>query len=151
VIVAKPVAVTPKPAAPMQFEAPSRVEAPRPLPAPIPKSVKPFIAPAPVAPPRPAPARKAPVASSPELLDKPTPSFRASQATRAAHVAAPVVAPKSLDCPNCSAKVPPTVRRCRCGFEMPHFASQIPSLPLSPEERAAFLAALAPTGNDPSH
>jgi hypothetical protein len=89
--------------------------------------------------------------TTPLVLDKPTPSFRASQANKAEQVkVAPAQPATSQDCPNCYGKVAPNAKRCRCGFEMPLAASQIPSLSLSAEDRAAFLAALAPLGSDSS-
>ena len=98
------------------------------------------------------PVAPAPAASTapptPTIVHKPTTAFRAAQANKAAQVETAVSGPAKQECPNCYAKVPATAKRCRCGFEMPLFSSQIPSLAMSPEDRAAFLAALAPTGND---
>lgn len=100
------------------------------------------------APPRPVPqARASATPPAPAIGDAPTPSFRASQATKAEQITAAPARPTAQECPNCSANVPLNVRRCRCGFEMPN-PSQIPSLAMSPEDRAAFLAALAPTRRD---
>ncbi len=88
-----------------------------------------------------------PAAPAPTITRDPTPAFRATQATKAAQVAAPVGPPKQ-DCQNCGAKVAATAKRCRCGFEMPLSASQMPSLAMSTEDRAALLSALAPTGKN---
>lgn len=153
----KPIAA-PAPAAPAPHiaAAPAPVITVRQIEAP-PKPVAPKVEPPRVqalaaTPPAPVRAQTAPAARktapAPVLLDRATPSFRAAQATKAAQAAPASAPPKALDCPNCSAKVPLTVKRCRCGFEMPHFASQIPSLALSAEDREAFLAALSPVSGD---
>ena len=154
----KPTSPAPKPvvASPAPPAAPPKlvVRAPAPVvhakPAAVHKPERPK-APTVVQRPAPAPiaAAPAPVARAvPEILDKPTPSFRASQASRAQQIAPAPPKTNSHECGNCSAKVPLNAKRCRCGFELPLAASQIPSLSLSPEERAAFLAALAPIGGD---
>ncbi len=84
--------------------------------------------------------------STPASAPKPTPAFRASQANKAAQIAVASSVPGPNECPNCMAKIPPHARRCRCGFELPTSTSNIPALPMTPAERAAFLAALAPSG-----
>src|SRR6185436_8148832 len=103
------------------------------------------------APPRTVPAipdGPPPAAPTPTITRRPTPAFQVTQATKAAQATAAVTRPSLQDCENCGAKVPPDVKRCRCGFEVSQSASQIPSLSMSPEERAAFRAALAPRRTD---
>jgi hypothetical protein len=74
---------------------------------------------------------------------EPSPAFRATQATKAEQISAPAPAkPTSQDCPNCYAKVAVNAKRCRCGYELPTTASQMPALAMSPEDRAAMLTAL---------
>lgn len=135
-VVRAPAPVAPAKPAPVHKPAPVRAKPPaampRPRPAPAPVAVAPRAAPPP----------------APVVLDKPTPSFRASQASRAQQIAPTPTKTNSQECGNCSAKVPLNAKRCRCGFELPLAASQIPSLSMSPEDRAAFLAALAPLGTD---
>lgn len=114
------------------------------------KSPKKFAAPASTAP-RESVLTRTPVTdatTTPALGRKPTSVFRTTQATKAARIAAAPSAPASQECPNCMAKVPIRTKRCRCGYELPLSASQIPSLTMSPEDRAAFLAALSPSQTD---
>jgi hypothetical protein len=145
--VAKPAAVMAAPAIPQKKSTAHAKPAPIAKPsAPktngSPVSVKPVLQPAPLPTPVAAPA---PVVVQPSAKE-PTPAFRSSQATRAEQIAAPVAAatPKSAtqDCPNCCAKVAATVKRCRCGYELPTSANQMPALAMSAEDRAAMLAAL---------
>ena len=42
------------------------------------------------------------------------------------------------ECPNCTASVPETLARCRCGFEFASGDYLIPGLTMTDEERAAF-------------
>jgi hypothetical protein len=72
---------------------------------------------------------------SPVAPNKPAPSRQPGAAGKAA----------VQECPNCMAKVAAGVARCGCGFEMASHVNEMPSLPMSPEDRAAFLAALRPT------
>lgn len=107
----------------------------------------------PVAPRRPAPA--AAKSAPPPSAAAPTPPARSTTSAppttpRAREKPAPAVQSGAADkvatqeCPNCSAKVPVGVARCGCGFEIASVASEMPSLPMSPEDRDAFLAALDP-------
>jgi len=77
---------------------------------------------------------------TPTITPTSTSAFRTTQANKAARVAAPT----AQECQNCGAKLAPNTRRCRCGYEIPVSASQIPPLSMSAEDRAAFQAALAP-------
>jgi len=94
------------------------------------------------APPRPTKA------ATPSASSNPTAAFRASQTAKAEQVRTSGSTSAKQECPNCYAKLAPETKRCRCGFELPQAASQIPSLSMSPEDRAAFLAALAPIGGN---
>jgi len=166
----KPPSITAKPAAPMEARTEPKRPAVAPMPVPVilraapappptkvasekPKAPVALVSHKPAALPTRAPVVPTPpaavtvVVAPPTLAPKPTPAFRSSQATKAAQIARPSSAPAKLECPNCSAKVAANAKRCRCGFEMPLSASQIPSLSMSPEDRAALLAALAPLGN----
>jgi hypothetical protein len=143
----KAAAPTPAPKAIAQAPAPRPVVAAKPAPAHRPAPGRATAAP----PPAPTPVAtvvRVATPPTPAIVDKPTPSFRASQASRAQQIVAAPANANSQECGNCSAKVPLNVRRCRCGFELPLAASQIPSLSMSPEDRAAFLAALAPLGGE---
>jgi ribonuclease E len=115
-------------------------------PAPVAKPVAPKVSQAPVEIKRDVPPVTAPTPTPVavrETVVEPTPAFRDSQATKAEQIAAPVP-PKSAtqDCPNCCAKVAASVKRCRCGYELPTSANQMPALAMSAEDRAAMLAAL---------
>lgn len=77
---------------------------------------------------------------------EPTPAFRSTQATKAEQITTapppPMTKPTGQDCPNCCGKVAPNTKRCRCGYELPSSANQMPALAMSPEDRDAMLAAL---------
>ncbi|HKQ31335.1 MAG TPA: hypothetical protein VJS66_08625 [Burkholderiales bacterium] len=77
-------------------------------------------------------------------IGEPTPAFRETQAAKAEQIAPPPPPKKTAgqDCPNCCAKVAPNAKHCRCGYELPSSANQMPALSMSPEDRAAMLAAL---------
>jgi hypothetical protein len=138
-LTAKPVATAPIVAPPARPAASTTPKAP---------IARATAAPAVVHRPAPAPAPAADIPSfTPAPTRKPTPIFNSAQAGRAAQLAPVTSTPTQLECPNCSSKVPARAKRCRCGYEMPLSASQIPSLTMSPEDRAAFLAALSPLGS----
>jgi hypothetical protein len=99
----------------------------------------------PVVQPKPAPAMITP---KPVVYDKPTPAFNATQTTKAGSVIPISARSPAHECPNCTATVRPGAKRCGCGFELTAGDNQIPALSLSPEERAAFMAALAPLKNE---
>jgi hypothetical protein len=142
-VLAPPVtAAAPKPAA--VVPAPIKTAAKPPAPA----SARPSVV-TPVNTPTPTIAKSAPVPrpSVPVLTQvnarEPSSAFRATQATKAEQIATPTPAKSTnQDCPNCYAKVAVNTKRCRCGYELPTTASQMPALAMSPEDRAAMLAAL---------
>jgi hypothetical protein len=147
-VLAPPVAAAPQLAKPMPKPAaiiptPIRTAAKQPAPT-RPSVVLPVNAPTPAIA-KPMQAPKPP--SIPVLTQvnarEPSPAFRSTQAAKAEQIAAPTPAkPTSQDCPNCYAKVAANSKRCRCGYELPVTASQMPGLAMSPEDRAAMLTAL---------
>lgn len=126
--------------APTPVPAKQAAPAPQPVskPAPVAKPAQPQVKPIPI--PTPTLSRARPV---PAITQKPTPAFRTTQASKAEQVVSSSQ-PNPQECPNCSARVAPEAKRCRCGYELPQSASQIPSLSMSAEDQAAFLAALTP-------
>lgn len=118
------------------------VTAPTPAPAPLPAPIGPTIAIAVATLPNPPMAESPPAVPSPNRSANTT--FRARQAARAEQItataavtiaaAAPRPAAKLLkrttgkECPNCTAAVPPTANRCRCGYHL----SRGPSLEMPP-------------------
>lgn len=77
---------------------------------------------------------------APTITPTSTSAFRTTQANKAARAAPPATS----KCQNCGATLAANASRCRCGYEIPVSASQIPPLSMSAEDRAAFQAALAP-------
>jgi hypothetical protein len=149
----------PQKAAPKPVMMPAPIAKPAPVPAPVIEATKPHTppplvaVPAPSAPSRPAatvlkpvtpPAALPNAAESPLTFDRPTPAFKATQASRAEEVHS-ITARSTHECPNCTATIKPNTKRCGCGFELVSTENQIPALSLSPEEQAAFMAALTPS------
>jgi hypothetical protein len=145
-----PISVTPKSPPPTQPSIPTTATpranegTPRPVraaeapvartpPAPVVAKPTPKPKPAAAKPPAQPSSSAQPVASN--VPDIPVSSFPNGEVNKAA----------IQECPNCMAKVPPGAARCACGFEMPTRADEMPSLPMSEEDRAALLAALGPT------
>jgi hypothetical protein len=96
-------------------------------------------------------ARPAPPPKPPDAPSRPTPSAPARAAPRGPGKSVPSSPvgngskAATQECPNCMAKVPVGAARCACGYEMASHANEMPGLPMSPEDRAAFLAALRPS------
>lgn len=70
---------------------------------------------------------------APMVTNVPPPTFRAEQAARADKVMgtqSPETVAQNKDCPNCTASVPTTTTRCRCGFVFATGGNDLPTLTL---------------------
>ena len=99
-----------------------------------PKKTSPAVRETPVSTPKPVnnqePTRPVDV---PTVTNVPPPTFRAEQAAKAEKVMGahnPTAAVQGKECPNCTASVPTTTTRCRCGFAFASSGDDMPTLTL---------------------